>query len=313
MELLERYKGSLVGLAVGDALGAPYEFFPKRMIKARVTGMISGGKHGLPKGFWTDDTTQMLLLAMSLIEKKGFDPRDQLEKYLKWMKTGYMSSTGYCFDIGKTTRDALLEFEITGREYSTFVDGAGNGCIMRLAPVPMYFREDPGNAIEMSGLSAKTTHGSITAVDSARYLGAILVGLLNGDSKETVLSENYAPLKGYWQEKPLVGQVARLAAGSFKDITEEEAANSFLAVEALETALWAFHKTSNFMDGALLIVRNGGDADTVAAIYGQIAGAYYGYGAIPQEWRDDLHDIERIEQLALELFEKNSTCEKLKS
>ena len=113
MDLLERYQGCLIGLAVGDALGAPVEFLSRGSFEP-VTDMQGGGAFNLEPGQWTDDTSMALCLAESLIEKKGFDARDQMERYLKWYRTGYLSSTGECFDIGRTTAVEVVPVFRTG-------------------------------------------------------------------------------------------------------------------------------------------------------------------------------------------------------
>ncbi|CAF5216498.1 unnamed protein product, partial [Rotaria magnacalcarata] len=111
-QYISRIQGSLIGLAVGDALGAPVEFRPRSyMVDNPVSDMTSGGTWGLNAGQWTDDTSMALCLAASLISKGGSDAYDQLVRYKRWFRKGYMSSTGICFDIGASTRQAIIEFE----------------------------------------------------------------------------------------------------------------------------------------------------------------------------------------------------------
>lgn len=195
MEPIERYRGSLSGLAIGDALGTTLEFKPPGSFSP-INDMIGGGPFDLNPGQWTDDTSMALCLAESLIERHAFDPIDQLERYLKWYRTGYMSSTGTLFDIGTTTKEALMRFERTHEPYcgSTDLRTAGNGSIMRLAPVPLFYAMHPREAIELSCDSSRTTHGTDAAVDACRYLGALIVGAVNGASKDELLSERYTAL-----------------------------------------------------------------------------------------------------------------------
>ncbi len=161
MDLLERFQGSLLGLAVGDAVDTTLKFRPRGSFEP-ITDMIGGGPFDLEAGQWTDDTSMALCLAESLIEKKGFDPYDQMKKYLLWYLIGYMSSTGTCFDIGGTTKAALEAFERTGEPFSgpTNPRSSGNGSLMRLAPVPMFFFPDREAMIFYAGESSRTTHGS---------------------------------------------------------------------------------------------------------------------------------------------------------
>lgn len=169
MDAHDRITGSLIGLAVGDALGAPVEFEPPGRFPP-VTGYRSGGPFDLEAGTWTDDTSLALCLAESLIERRGFDPRDQLERYLSWYRTGRLSATGHCFDIGITTRSALVHFERTGDSESgmTSERSAGNGSLMRVAPVPLAYHRDPDRAIELSGRSSATTHALPVCIDACR-------------------------------------------------------------------------------------------------------------------------------------------------
>src|SRR5262245_10034014 len=157
MEQVDRFRGCLLGLAVGDAVGTTLEFKPPGTFKP-IVDMVGGGPFRLKPGEWTDDTSMTLCLAESLIEKQGFDPVDQLERYVKWHREGHLSSNGRCFDIGNTVRQALARFEKTRDAHSGSIDprSSGNGSIMRLAPVPLFFAQNPAKAIEMSGESSRT-------------------------------------------------------------------------------------------------------------------------------------------------------------
>jgi ADP-ribosylglycohydrolase len=304
MDKLQRYKGCLTGLAVGDALGTTLEFSPPGSFEP-ITDMIGGGPFNLKPGEWTDDTSMALCLAESLIEKMGFDPVDQLERYVRWYRDGYLSSNGRFFDIGNTVRAALTRFEETRAPYcgSTDSRSAGNGSIMRLAPVPLYYARNPREAIERSGESSRTTHGTSACVDACRYFGGLIVGAVNGASKEELLSERYSPFLEYWTDHPLAPEIDEVAAGSFKRKEPPDIKGSGYVVKSLEAALWAFYKTDSFRDGCLMAVNLGDDADTTGAVYGQIAGAYYGEDGIPVEWRSRLAMREIIEAFAEKLFE----------
>ncbi len=299
MRRIERYRGSLLGLAVGDALGTALEFRPPGSF-APIEDMNGGGSFHLPPGYWTDDTSMALCLAESLIERRGFDPVDQLERYLRWYRHGHLSSTGECFDIGNTVRAALDRFELTREPYcgSTDPRTAGNGSIMRLAPVPLFYARQPREAIERAAESSRTTHGAAEAVDACRYLAALLVGAVNGVPKEELLSDHFEPAPGIWNERPLAPKVAEIASGSFKRRNPPEIRGSGYVVASLEAALWAFHRSSSFREGALLAVNLGDDADTTGAVYGQLAGAFYGEFGIPEDWRTRLVQREMIGRFA---------------
>ena len=300
----DRFRGCLLGLAAGDALGTTLEFQPPGTFEP-IDDIVGGGPFRLDPGQWTDDTSMALCLAKSLIEQEGFDPTDQMERYVRWWREGYLSSTGRCFDIGTTVRDALSRFERDGDPYagSTDPQTAGNGSLMRLAPVPMYYSGHPADAITKAADSSRTTHGAREAVDACRYFAGLLVGALGDVGKETLLSAGYCPVEGLWESDPLVEAIARIANGSFKNRNLPEIRGTGYVVRSLEAALWAFHHSDNFREGALLAANLGDDADTTAAIYGQIAGAYYGVDGIPAAWREQLTMADEITSMADHLYE----------
>lgn len=308
MDQIERYRGCLLGLAAGDAVGTTLEFSPPGSF-APVEDMLGGGPFHLAPGQWTDDTSMALCLAKSLVECQGFDPVDQLERYLRWYREGYLSSTGRCFDIGNTVREALLRFESTRQPYpgSTDPRSAGNGSLMRLAPVPLFYARNPQEAVAKSGESSRTTHGAMASVDACRYLGALLVGAVTGLPKEELLSEHFSPIPGYWKLKPLAPEIDEIAGGSFKRRQPPEIQGTGYVVKSLEAALWAFHHSHSFREGCLLAANLGNDADTTSAVYGQLAGAFYGEQGIPESWRSKLTHGDLIETLAERLF----TCTKV--
>lgn len=307
MEPIERYRGCLLGLAVGDALGTALEFKSPGSFDP-IEDMVGGGPFGLQPGEWTDDTSMALCLAESLIERRGFDPIDQLDRYCRWYRQGRLSSTGKCFDIGNTVRGALHRFERSREPYCgpTAADTAGNGSIMRLAPVPLFYARRPREAIERAADSSRTTHGAREAVAACRYLAALIVGAIKGVPKEDLLSDHFTPVPGLWRGGPLAPKIAEIAAGSFKQRNPPDIRGTGYVVASLEAVLWAFHRSTTFREGALLAVNLGDDADTTGAVYGQLAGAYYGEPGIPAAWRSRLARADLILQLADRLHARAS-------
>jgi len=302
MTPLTRALGSLLGLAAGDALGTTLEFRAPGSFDP-IDDIVGGGPFGLRAGDWTDDTSMALCLAESLAEKGAFDAADQMRRYVSWYRDGHMSSTGRCFDIGNATRAALERFERTGEPFagSTNPRTAGNGSIMRLAPVPIFYAATPALALDYCAQSSRITHGATEAVDACRYLGGLIVGALNGVPKDELLSAGYSPLPGSWDAQPLAPAIDEVARGSFRTREPPEIRGSGYVVRSLEAALWAFDRSSNFRDGCLLAVNLGDDADTTGAVYGQLAGAHYGVGGIPDEWLAVLARRALIEDLARRL------------
>ncbi len=172
---IDRAAGCLLGLACGDAVGTAVEFSPRGSFLP-ITGMRGGGPFQLPPGYWTDDTSMALCLATSLLERNGFDARDQMVRYVNWWKWGYLSSTGTCFDIGGTVRDALEQFERTGDPFSGSTEPrtAGNGSLMRLAPVVLFYHGDPCAVGDFAAKSSRTTHASAEALECCRLFAQFL-------------------------------------------------------------------------------------------------------------------------------------------
>jgi len=300
-----RYRGALLGLAVGDALGTTVEFSAPGSFEL-VTTIVGGGPFGLATGQWTDDTSMALCLAESLVERRGFDARDQMERYLRWWREGYWSSTGRCFDIGITIRGALERFMATGEPFSGSTDphSAGNGSLMRLAPVALAFAGSPERAMDLAGESSRTTHGAQSCVDACRYFAGLLVGALEGRSKGELLAPRFSPVDGYWETHQLHPEIDEVAAGSFRRREPPVIVGSGWVVRSLEAALYALAGTSSFEEGALRAVNLGDDADTTGAIYGQLAGAFYGVEAIPEPWRRPITLRVEIEALAERLLDR---------
>jgi len=298
---LDRSKGALLGLAVGDALGTTLEF-RERGTFTPITDMVGGGPFNLPVGYWTDDTSMALCLSQSLIDNKGFDVCDQMEKYCAWWQKGYYSSTGRCFDIGYTTRGALVTYQETGQAISdkTSRDLAGNGSIMRLSPVPIFYHKSLSEALKKAGISSKTTHSAPQSISGCQFMTFLLVMAILGYSKEELLKNHLDhPI---WKNYTLDDTIIDIAKGDYQYKVESQIKTTGYVVDTLEAALWVFFMTDTFEEGALKIVNLGGDADTTGAVYGQIAGAYYGASGIPSSWLDKLYMRTAIEGMADELY-----------
>lgn len=293
--LRERYLGCLLGLACGDAVGTTVEFRARGSF-APLTGMVGGGPFSLRAGEWTDDTSMALCLAASLIHCRGFDARDQMNRYCNWRAHGYMSSNGECFDIGMTVSAALDRYRRDDDPYAGDPGprAAGNGALMRLAPVPMLWRADAERTRHYAAQSTRTTHGAEEALDCSRLFASQLRAALMGAGIEAILTPAMAP--------PASPKVAAIHARAYAGKREHDIAGSGYSVESLEAALWCFLHTDSFEAAVLRAANLGDDADTTAAICGQIAGAYYGVEAIPRDWLDTLVMREDIAAMAERLL-----------
>ncbi len=282
--------GSLVGLAVGDALGAPVEFLRPGTFEP-VVEYRSGGVMNLPEGCWTDDTALALCLAESLIACGGMDPADQLQRYVRYWREGYQAPTGVCLDIGTTTRRALEVFLRTGATVAGPAAGLtpGNGSLMRLAPVPIFWAMNPLQAVEAAAEMSRTTHAAPESVDACRYVTALLVSAIHGARREDLVVPHFSPAPGFWDAEPLCPAIEQVVAGSFLTREPPEVRAGGGAVDCLEAALWAFSRGTSFEEVVLAAVNLGEDADTAGAVAGQLAGACYGHQGIPLAWRTGLH------------------------
>ena len=289
--------GCLLGLACGDAVGTTVEFVPRGRF-APLTDMVGGGKFRLAPGEWTDDTSMALCLSDSLLACGGFDPADQMARYWRWGEEGYRSVRPHPIGMGKNVVQAMRLWKKTGEPYCGSPDPktSGNGCLMRLAPVPILYQRDLDAAIHYGRLSAATTHGSEDCLAATGLLSELLVRALTGAlSKAELLA---GPFTG-----TLTPAICVVAEGSYREKGERAIKGSGWVVESLEAALWSFWHGEDFEDTILRAANLGDDADTTAAIAGQLAGAYYGAEGIPQAWRKRLHLGDEIAALAQRLVD----------
>lgn len=297
MDLLkDRFRGCLLGLAAGDAVGTTVEFRPRGSF-APLTDMTGGGPFHLRAGQWTDDTSMALCLATSLVECNGFDALDQMERYCKWADTGYLSSTGTCFDIGVTVASALRRFREMGNPFAGSRDPhtAGNGSIMRLAPIPMFYFPDLDAAERFAAESSRTTHGAAECIDACRLLARIICRALSGNPRDEVALGDSDTFAG-------AEKIRAIARGAYREKSASDVRGSGYVVESLEAAMWCFMRTDRFADAVLMAANLGDDADTTAAVCGQVAGAYYGARHIPAGWLERLTLRAEITELADRLY-----------
>lgn len=295
--------GCLLGLAIGDALGTTLEFKHRDTTK-EITDIVGGGPFNLEPGEWTDDTSMALCLAISII-KKGFDVNDQMNNYFKWYKEGYLSSNGRCFDIGITVRQALQQYNETKNPLAGKSDeySAGNGSLMRIAPVPIAYRcnenetEKFNKLIEYAKLSSKTTHAEQRCIEACIAYSIILNKALNNKNKEDILSFNESE-KNHLKHP----EILKIINGSYKIKNRDQIESSGFVIDTLEAALWAFYNTDNFKDSIILSANLARDADTIAAICGQLSGAFYGLNNMPNEWVEKIKYKEKIIGIAKELY-----------
>lgn len=262
-EKKDRIRGMLWGLIVGDCLGSPVQFMNMDSF-SKVTEMIPCGHFNTPAGYWTDDGAMALCIMESAVRCQKYDLEDIADNFIRWYDDGFCSSLDYSFDVGSATVMGICGLK-RGELCNGLEDSQGNGSIMRFAPGLLLDNGDNRIIHEVSDL----THNSCKVRETADLMAEICRTHLSG--VKTPLQSEYS--------------------------MREEVNNSGWAVSTLQAALWAFHTTDNFEEALIAAVNLGGDADTIGAVCGQIAGAYYGYSAIPERWLAVIKDREKLDNL----------------
>ena len=278
MNTQSRAIASFLGLAIGDALGAPVEFKEPGEFEP-VTDYRHSYVWNIPPGYWTDDTSMAICLAESIIARNAVDPQDLLERFGRWYKLGENSATGRCFDIGNTTRSNIELFLKEGVTQAPDLHyQSGNGGIMRLAPVALRWWQNTSCAEHMAEVQSRTTHGSTECVECATELALLLSRAIQGVDVQKEL------------------------ANRLGNLTPNYVSNSGRARDTLLAAKWCVATTNSFESAVLKAVNLGGDADTIGAVTGQLAGACYGLDSIPEQWLSGLLHKDRLTDLAEQLY-----------
>lgn len=294
--LRDRAAGAPLGLATGDAIGTTLEFKSRDSYEP-LTDMIGGGPFSLPAGTWTDDTSMALALGESLEGRVALDPEDLMSRFVDWWRRGEYSPMGECFDIGLTTRNALATFETTGEPIAGSRDemSAGNGSLMRLAPVAIWgVTAGVDTMRDAARTQSATTHAARACLDACEAYAVMLrSAILGGDFTECLAEA---------QMLSLGEPIASIMAASWQGKARAQISSSGYVAHSLEAALWCIDPDAGgggtYRDIVLRAANLGDDADTTAAIAGQFAGALHGKAGIPLEWLEKLAWADRIAALA---------------
>lgn len=300
-----KIRGMFLGLAVGDALGAPYEFgYTAQKITEEFDGTMRD--HRIPKGSYTDDTAMALCLADSLLACDGYNSYDVMTKYLKWATFGYRDSQGNpASDIGTQTALAIEKFADNPviRKDKLRTRNAGNGGIMRLAPIVIAGHQlNIQEIMELARISSRETHYSHEADAGAEILAALLHLALQGKDKRQIIDIEEYSTGDFFNDI-----LFRIEEALDQNIKLELQDLGGYVVDALKISIWGFMHFDSYEEGMKEVIKLGGDTDTNAAIYGQIAGAYYGYSSIPDNWLDELPVKDELLVLCDNLYE-NKPC-----
>jgi len=281
-KVLDRKLGAMIGMAVGDALGAAVEFKPRGTFEP-VTDYRGGGPHPINPGDWTDDTSMALAIADSLGEKRAVNLEDIMDRFCKWKNDGEYAVNGRCFDIGIQTGQALRIWEQT-RKFDQIPAGernSGNGSIMRLAPIPAFQFNNPFELRIAARLSSATTHPSDLCQDSCEAMAIIMDSLINDLPIPARSSEWSRIFAGVEFNRKVTDTIySATVVGSVR--------GGGFVLDCLEASLHAVTTYRSFEEATLFAVNLGDDADTTGAVTGQIAGSHYGLSGIPQRFIDGL-------------------------
>lgn len=298
---IDRAEGVLLGLACGDALGRPVEFeSPPEITQTHgtLTEMVGNGTWGQPAGTITDDTQQALCIARSVAERSEFDPADVAAKFVQWYDTNP-------FDIGNMTRRSLrklkqgVAWDVAGQqvwEGSPEGSNAGNGSVMRCPPLAVAFADDSSILVEVSRESSETTHADPRCTYGCVVLNLTIAGILRGESDPLATTLEHVETDA---PNELVTALEPIARGE----TPDTLSTSGYVVHTLQTALYDGLQADDAEEAIVAAVNRGGDADTIGAITGAIAGARFGASTLPDRWLSAIDEQQELRELATSLRE----------
>ncbi len=302
-------KSGIFGVCIGDALGVPVEFRSREELKRLpVTDMRAFGTHHQPKGTWSDDSSLTLCLADELT--KGYNLEKIGQSFVKWRNYGHWTPHGKVFDIGIATSQAIYRIS---RGTSPVLCGGtsesdnGNGSLMRILPLLFYIKDfSIERRFDVVKDVSSITHGHIRSVISCFIYLEFLIEILNKSEKLESYQKMQTKVKDFLNNNPICSQnemdlFDRILNNDISTFSEDEIKSSGYVLHSLEASLWCFLNSESYSEAVLKAVNLGEDTDTTGAITGGIAGIFYGFDNIPQEWIDDLVRKDDIEKLCIKL------------
>jgi len=286
---MKNIKDAVWGFIVGDALGVPYEFSTRNMMKDNpAVDMIGFGTYNQPPGTWSDDSSMMLCVLENIINNGS--SKDLAKLFVKWYKEDYMTPHGKLFDIGITTSTSIQKLLIGVKPHLAGGNdeyASGNGSLMRC--LPYAFVEDISKSIFKMAAESKITHRNTICLYCSIFYIKVMRSILEGNNKETAFQHAVAFLQYGWriadsdnaqnQEK-----LSRLLNPSFYHLPESDIHSNGYVLSTIEATVWCFLNTENYKEAVLKAVNLGGDTDTISALTGGLAGLYYGKESIPEDW-----------------------------
>lgn len=312
-EWVSPYHAAILGHIVGDAVGVPVEFYTREKLKKfPVTDMVGGGNRGFPAGTWSDDSSMLLCTLESIVDRKKIDYTDMMSKFLRWAQEGYMTPHGKTFGMGQIVLKAILNFSKgiepidcgNGEEWDN-----GNGSLMRILPIALYLnfksmrsRYTVGEKLSIIHQSSAITHSHQRSEIACGIYYFVVQELLEKQSVSSILTA-IKRAQDCYRDYNEAKYFERIFSQDFRKIQEGNIKSSGYVVHTLESALWCLLNSKSYRDCVLKAVNLGGDADTIAAIAGGLAGILYGEQSIPREWIQKLARVDRIQELCIEFTE----------
>ncbi len=312
-ELAARYHAAILGHIIGDAVGVPVEFYIREKLKkSPVTDMLGGGNRRLPAGTWSDDSSMLLCTLQSIVDREKIDYTDMMSKFLRWAQEDYMTPHGKTFGMGQIVLKAILNFS-KGIEASDCGSGGerdnGNGSLMRILPIALYINFKSMQSCYTLDEKLSIIHQS-SAITHSHQRSQIACGIYYFIVQELLTKQSVSSIlialkraRDYYKDYEEAKYFARIFSTDFRKTQEEDIESSGYVVHTLESALWCLLNSTDYKDCVLKAVNLGGDADTIAAIAGGLAGILYGEESIPRKWIQKLERIDRIQEMCIEFTE----------
>ncbi len=307
---MSKIHDSLLGLAVGDAIGVPIETYKREELKLKpITEMKGFMAHDIPKGYWSDDTSMTIATIESIISKKCFDYNDIMNNFTLWLYKGKFTPNGTTFGIGNTCKKSIDNYYINKKDvFECGIDNInnnGNGSIMRMLPAALYcyYKKSNDNEIldivkKLSSLTHKHEISIIGCYIYTKYLIYLLKGYNKIESYNMIQKLNYSMFTTEYLEK-----YDRILNDQIYDFNEDDISSLWYVVDTLESSLYCLINTNSYKDAIIKAINLGGDTDTVGAVTGAMAGILYGKKNIPISWINDIYNIKYLIKIC-DNFEK---------
>lgn len=314
------------GVATGDALGCPVQFFKREQVKSfNIKGMAAHGTYNKEAGTWTDDTSMTLALADSLAHTEKIDYDDIMQRFYAWMYKNEYTPAGKAFDLGRTCMHAIRKFSWGNKPLECGGKGEnqnGNGSLMRISPLLFYIDKHFGKnafasdspvaeeAFQVVHNVSRLTHAHPIALLGCDIYIALLQELLGGTEKSKLIQAVFPKIQAFVNThadfSSAFSKYERLFRQDFAALSEEQISSTGYVVDTLEAALWSFLTTDSYRECLLKVINLGGDTDSIGAVAGAVAGLYYRDDSdrkIPDEWISVLQNRELIDRIVEALSE----------